>query len=70
MSQESSSHSNVVEMADAFRNRTDSATNDDAGLISPSETLELVRIFAEIKDPAVRVAALNQLRDLATSQSA
>lgn len=71
MSDVKTNHTNVVvNMADAVRNRAKPAAHDDANLVTPSETLELVRAFSEIRDPAVRLIALNQLRELVTSQSA
>jgi len=58
----------VINLADAVQ-RQDRSEEDGAGsIVTPAETLELVRAYALIKDPARRQAALDQLKRTAVSQ--
>ncbi len=58
----------VINFADAVRHRNQYEAPLEDGTVTASETLELVRTYAQIKDPALRQLALDQLKKTVTSQ--
>ncbi len=58
----------IINLADAMRHRNQLEASSEDSTVTASETLELVRTYAQIKDPALRQFALDQLKKTVTSQ--
>lgn len=59
----------VIDLAETVRLRSKKSPPAEDHDITPSETLELVRAYSQIKDPNVRQTALDSLKKIAVTQS-